>query len=278
MIFDRLSTFMSQLGDTLKSLIKVAVESRRCTISTLARRRPLVILGNGPSLNITLAEQRDKLDESDLMAVNFAANTPVVTNLKPRYYIVSDPHFFTRGVDSNGDRLMENISKVDWPMTLLLPARSVVDPRVQANGKITVERFNPVGAQGFKAIIYPLYTSGRAMPRPRNVLIPAIMTGIKAGYTEIYLTGADHSWSRTLSVDDRNTVVSVQPHFYEDKKEERERVTSVYRNVKLHEIMYSFHVAFKAYHTIAAYARRRSIEIINATPGSFIDAFDRRPL
>ncbi len=116
------------------------------------------------------------------------------------------------------------------------------------------------------------------MPRPRNVLIPAIMVGMAMGYKEIFIIGADHTWTRTLEVDDDNNVVSVQPHFYKDNEEEKQRVTSVYRNVRLHDMLLSMHLAFKSYHTIARYARERGVRIVNATPGSFIDAFQRERL
>ena len=116
------------------------------------------------------------------------------------------------------------------------------------------------------------------MARPRNVLIVAIMVAMKMGYRTIYLTGADHSWTRTLEVDDDNTVVSIQPHFYKDNDEEHARVASVYKNIRLHQLLLSFHIAFKAYFTIARYAAHRGVEIYNSTPASFIDAFPRRPL
>lgn len=114
------------------------------------------------------------------------------------------------------------------------------------------------------------------MPRPRNVLVPAIMTAMRAGFKEIYLAGADHGWLTTLSVTDENEVVSIQPHFYKDNDSEQKRVASVYRDVRLHEILLSMHLAFKSYHRIEQYARRRGIDIFNATPGSFIDAFRRK--
>lgn len=98
------------------------------------------------------------------------------------------------------------------------------------------------------------------------------------GYKEIYLTGADHSWTRTLSVDDNNRVVSIQPHFYADNSAEQQRVTSVYSNVTLPRIINSFYIAFNAYHQIAGFADRIGVKIINSTPGSFIDAFTRSPL
>jgi hypothetical protein len=101
------------------------------------------------------------------------------------------------------------------------------------------------------------------------------MVAMQAGFRHIYIAGADHSWLRTISVNDRNEVVSIQPHFYKEDDKEQSRVMSVYRNVRLHEVLQSFYVAFRSYHEIADYAQRRGVEIINITPGSFIDAFSR---
>lgn len=276
MIFDKIATLASKSGDTLKGLAKTILLSHRCTISKKERQRPLIILGNGPSLNELLKNDIDRLKDFDLMAVNFAANTQMFTMLRPKYYILVDPHFFNPLQDNNVASLIDNLTKVDWPMTLFVPASAKIDNRLTDNVMLNIERFNPIGAEGFSTVIYPLYDTGRAMPRPRNVLIAAIMTGIQAGYKTIFLTGADHSWTKTISVEENNMVVSVQPHFYEDDKTEKDRVTSVYQGVRLHEIMYSFHVAFKAYHIIASYADSRCVRIYNATPGSFIDAFPRR--
>ena len=116
------------------------------------------------------------------------------------------------------------------------------------------------------------------MPRPRNVLIPSIMAAIAMGFKEIYLTGADHSWMKTISVNDNNQVVSIQPHFYKDNDKELARVRTDYLHRPLHTILDSFRIAFASYHTIARFAATRGIRIVNSTPGSYIDAFPRAPL
>ena len=72
--------------------------------------------------------------------------------------------------------------------------------------------------------------------------------------------------------------MSVQPHFYRDNDAEHQRVASVYKNVRLHELLLSFHIAFKAYFDVDEYARYIGANIYNATPGSFIDAFPRKSL
>ena len=123
--------------------------------------------------------------------------------------------------------------------------------------------------------MHPIYDWGWAMPRPRNVLIPSIMSLMREGFKEIVLIGADHNWSKTLWVTDRNCVVSVQPHFYKDDDKELRRAEEIFKNVRLHEVYENYAIAFKSYFYVKAYAECCGVKILNATPGSFIDAFPR---
>lgn len=278
-----ISNFISALGNTLVGIVKIATMSRLSTTGKQPHVHgdSLLILGNGPSLNETITNDLDILQTHPCMAVNFAANSDEYLRIKPRYYILADPHFFTSGDgDTNVEHLFERIAQLtDWEMTLFIPSEHVKKFDLpSANDKVTVCAYNCVGVEGFAAFENYVYAHGLAMPRPRNILIPALMVGICLGYKNIYICGADHSWTRTLSVSNDNKVVSVQPHFYKDNANEQARVTQVYENVRLHEILNSFYVAFKSYHTIKRYADTKHIKIYNATPGSFIDAFPRQNL
>lgn len=268
-----------KLFNSVKSLAKVAAQSRRCSVSRVPDAGRIIIMGNGPSLNQTIGEHLDLLSSTPAMAVNFAANAPVFREIKPRFYVLADPYFFSGANDDNLGRLWNSLGTVDWPSTLYVPASQVAKVRTSVGSRyLTVEGFNAVGADGFDALNYFLYDRGLAMPRPRNVLIPAIMLAIKAGFTEIDIVGADHSWMKTLSVTDDNEVVSVQEHFYADSANEKARVRHEYRGYALHQIVESFAVAFRSYSEIQKYALRRGVRIYNCTTGSFIDAFPRRPL
>lgn len=269
---DKIAGFIENMLLTAKGIAKIAIQSRRCGLKSEDRDgRRLIIMGNGPSLAETIRDHSDKLHSADTMAVNFAANAPEFFEIRPKYYILADPHFFSSD-DANVARLMENLSGVTWPMTLLIPREAEWK---SDNPHITIGRYNAVGVEGFDCFTTAVYRRGLAMPRPRNVLIPAIMAGIKLGYKDIAIVGADHTWTQTLSVTDCNEVVSIQPHFYKESTDETDRIRAVYKGVRMHDILYSFHVAFKAYHLIRKFADRQNVSIINATPGSFIDAFDR---
>lgn len=278
-ILDKLSNGASAFGSTLASLLKTLLLSRRISPRGSDKgERTLVILGNGPSLRTMLETRPDWLGGTDKLAVNFAANTTMFQALRPEYYILADPHFFHgEQKDPNVKRLWENILSTDWPMTLFVPAKEKNGAlaKINHNNHISVKTFNMTPAEGWRGVIYPLFNAGLGMPRPRNVMIPSIMTGIREGYRRILLAGADHSWLQTLFVDEENNVVSVQPHFYADNEKEKERVRSEYAGYHLHDILGSMTVAFRSYHQIADYARKRGVQIINATPGSYIDAFPR---
>ncbi|MFN5736912.1 MAG: hypothetical protein ACK444_12775, partial [Flavobacteriales bacterium] len=56
-------------------------------VSKQSSDKPLLILGNGPSLNATLTENPlERLAHFDLLAVNNAANAELFTQLRPSFY------------------------------------------------------------------------------------------------------------------------------------------------------------------------------------------------
>lgn len=275
------SRIIRNTAASLKSVAKVALLSRRTEAPARSSKNKdsIIVLGNGPSLNETIAAFEPLLVSTPTVAVNFMANSPVFQRLKPDYYVLADPHFFTGLAHDNVTTLWNTLSKVDFPMTLCVPAPRVKDARRLLGPHcktVKVVGFNFIGAEGFPGLERALYSRRLAMPRPRNVLIPAIMMAVAAGYKDIYVTGADHSWLETLRVDDNNHVISVQPHFYADSKKELERSAVEYQGIRLHELLDSFRIAFSSYHTLRRYADAAGINVYNATPRSYIDAFERR--
>lgn len=272
-MMNRLSESVSDLWATLLGIIKVVLLSRHTRMPHVTGGT-INILGNGPSL-------RDVLDsglpDGDRLAVNFAANDESFFTLQPQYYSLIDPHFFTgRESDPNVERLYSNLNRVDWPMTLFVPAGRLARRLHIDNRAIRVVPINCVGVDGYRWLQNIIYNMRLGMPRPRNVLIPSLMAAIWMGYKKIRIYGADHSWTRTLWVDDDNRVMSVQPHFYKDNELEHQRVTSVYSGLRLHQVLGSFAVAFRSYHDVRQFADHCGVDIINCTKGSFIDAFRRQ--
>lgn len=273
------SGFLDNTLATIKSCVKQVVEKSAKINPANSATNQLIILGNGPSLRTNLDNDLDLLRSADTLAVNFAANTPEFSEIQPTYYLLADPHFFDKaGEDPNVGRLIENLNSITFPMTLFVPAGARKADSYFHNHNLTVKHFSFTAVEGYTWFENAMMNSHRGMPRPRNVLIPSIMVGIWLGYKEIYLLGADHSWLKTLSVNDRNEVVSIQPHFYKEDSREQQRVNEVYLNRQLHEVLESMMIAFKSYHRIREYADRCGTQIFNSTPSSMIDAFERASL
>ena len=276
---DKIKCTAVNLTDSLASLLKVTLMSRLPSGTGENGGKTLIVMGNGPSLRDAIDNHHDILDKYDLLSVNFAPNTPDFFELRPEIHLLADKVFFTEEQGGNVSAMWQALHRVDWNMVLYIPVKMKRLEIVRSLPQnITVKYFNLTPASGWKWLRNLLYRAGLAMPRPRNVLVPSLMTAIREGYSRIVLVGADHSWSKTLWVTDNNRVVSVQPHFYQDNKKEQERVESLYKNIRLHEIYESFAIAFRSYFAVKEFADTRGVEILNATPGSFIDAFPRTPL
>lgn len=275
------SDFFLRFGNSIKSIVKVALKSRCCRFKKLGPEDgELIVMANGPSLNTTMTRHMETLKTHHTMSVNFAPLSEAFRAIRPKFHVIADPLFFSENPPENVALLYTALSSVDWPLTIFVPRERAknLPPEIAANPNIKIQRFNFVGAEGFSWLTKFLYDHKLAMPRPRNVLVPAIMCGIWMGYKDVYIVGADHSWMQTISVDENNNVISVQPHFYADSKNEQKRIDNAYRNYKLHQIVHSFYVAFRSYHTLARYAKKARVDIFNSTPASFIDAFPRKPL
>lgn len=278
-IVDKISKGAELTALSFKSIVKLIVESRRCTVKSVAAPdEALIVMGNGPSLADTIAQHGDVLERHPLMAVNYASRSKEFFELRPQFYTMIDPAFFDATNENATSQWHTLAERVDWPLTIFVPARAKVPNEINGNTYIKVERVNPVGVEGFEWLEDWAFASGRGMPRPRNVLIASLMVGLKLGFKTIYVVGADHSWTANLAVNDRNELIAIEKHFYEESADDRERIATIYRGVRMHQMMHSLYVAFKSYFAIERFAAKRGVKIYNATPVSFIDAFERKAL
>lgn len=279
--------FLIDTVNTLATLIKVLLWSRPVKLP-VKQHTEMLVLGNGPSLKTLLANHSGFLKDKDLMAVNHFADTDAYVNVKPAYYMINVPEFWTDQVDADvlqkKQRLIKNlVVKTDWPLHLVLgngarKSKDWVNLPVQ-NPNISLHYINPTPIEGFKPFRYFCYKHNCGMPRPHNVLIPSLMTAINMAYKTIYVAGADHSWLKDLYVADDNTVYLTQKHFYDAQKAQPDVMKKMGRGQRrLHEILHKFMLSFKAYFDINDYGKSQGVKIYNITPNSFIDAFERKKI
>lgn len=276
-IWDKLQMIGKNALQTSLSFIKIILFTRPVNndIYKLTKKKELVVLGNGPSLLNLIKHNTLFLSDKDLLAVNFAATSEYFETLKPQLYLAIDPAFFDNNEYCN--KLFGNLAnKTDWPMTLFLPIkvknRKNWKELLSCNRNITVQYVHTTPIEGYRWFCHTIFNLGWGMPRPRNVLIPAIMQGLRMSYKTIYIAGADHSWPRQVAVDENNRVYEDLRHFYTENEPQNRH----YFSKRLDEILESMVVAFRSYHFIERYAKSLNKKIYNITEGSYIDAFERK--
>lgn len=277
--------FFADFARSMATLLRLFLFIRwRKTIVRQHKKR-LIVLGNGPSLNPGLDLLGDAIRGNDLICVNYFPATEAFVRLKPAFFVSSAPEFFKDDVDENyikaRNQIFQSLAEhTSWPLEFFIAWEAKKFQFWQAilaqnkNIKITFYNVHPV--EGFRGFRHLLFRNQMGMPRPHNVLVPALMMGIHKGYREIVLLGADHSWLTQLSVDDQNNVLLNQKHFYDEHTSKPDVMKKLGRGQrKLHEVLWKFLYTFESYFVINEFARTSGVKILNATPGSFIDAFER---
>ncbi len=287
-----IQSFIVGLIQTKLSAIRILLQSNFIGIvQQETQTKPLLILGNGPSLNDTLKNNpAATLQGFDLMAVNAAACSDQFSALQPNLYILNAVTYFQNDselspfyIQAKYDLFEALKEKTRWEMTLLVPFRAKksteFQQQIESNSNLKVRYFNQTPVEGLNFWSHRWYNLGWGMPRPHNVLIPGIMTGIRLGYKTIAIVGADHSWLADLSVNDKNEALLRHVHYYATDGTQPMKVEDrIDRPRKLHEIIHKFYLSFKGYWQIKSYANTKQVSIINASSVSMIDAFDRKSL
>lgn len=273
--------WFGMLWQSLLSVVKIVLQSKLVTRLPGHFSNPdeLLILANGPSLKRTVEESADFVRGKTLLAVNFCVTSPMFEQLKPELYLIADPLFWI--VPEKREQLFRTMAeKTTWDMSFLVPARALKNkewqPLLAGNPHIRLYIYNTTPIEGFQGFCNWIFSKGWGVPRPHNVLIPSIAMGIRLPFKKIYLAGADHSWLPEITVTDDNVVLMHQKHFYDQNKSKAATVTQEnLHSARLYTILYHMYVAFKSYFVLEDYARSRGKEVINVTPGSYIDAFKR---
>lgn len=282
---EKFQHFVSQLFSSIGTVLKVILRSKlRIQLPSIKNER-LIIMGNGPSMKEVIHKHAEQLVGKNLWAVNYFGNSDLFELVKPNYYLIVGPEFWREGVREQNIRLrkilFDNfISKTKWSMQIFLPAEAFksafLKEYLDKNEHLSFHPFNTTPVEGFDFLTHSFYRFNLGMPRPHNVIIPSLMVALNLGFKNIFLTGVEHSWLPTISVNDNNEVLHLNKHFYDpsDLKNHKMYLLGI-RPRRLHEVLHKLMLAFKGYFTIRDYAETMDAKIHNTTPKSFIDAFER---
>lgn len=223
-----------------------------------------------------LRQQLDTLDESaDYMVVNSFVVDPAYTRIKPKYYVIADSGFYI----IRKAQLDKIFSDTTWPLYLVVDGGGTQQYNwLQSTDMVSVIKVNAEPYIGPTEYRDYCYDHNLAMPPVGNVLNMAIYVAIYLGYERVELYGVEHSWLNSLYVDDQNRLHRSDTHFYKESKDKNDIILQHPNGqyTKLHEILGEYTVIFKTYWELREIAERHGCKIINCTPNSYIDAFERK--
>ena len=287
-----MKSFILNFIQSIASIGKVIILSKFNNILNLKdnRKKECIILGNGPSLTKSIKKYSLELNNYDLICVNNFVASDLFSEIKPSFYIIAAPIFFKpeNELSSIYLELRNNIFsklqiKTNWNLNLMVPfvakKSSYFQHFLESNSFITPIYFNATPIEGLKFVNNFLFNLGLGMPRPHNIVIPAIMNCIYLNYEKIYLIGADHSWLPEISVNQQNEALVNQKHFYDENESKPLKMEDyITRPRRLHEIIHKFYLTFKGYWEIKSYANYKKVQIYNSSEYSMIDAFEKREI
>ncbi len=245
----------------------------------------MAILGNGPALAEELPRLLEEMrgGDRDFLAVNFFAEDERFTELRPAYYVLSDPMFFR---DTTERQRIEALyramnERVAWPMNLYVqyynPER--FDYRAALpNPNIRIVPFHTLTYRGLRRLEFWLYRHGLGSANFGTVVQVGEYIALLLGYKRIELYGVDHTLLEGLCVDDANRLCRADRHYYDGGEPADPR--PMYQKVPRRPYTMAVYLAevaelFRGHEVLRDYARSLGARIVNRTRGSMIDAYER---
>ncbi len=289
--FAKTDRFLRNLYETGFYFLAMAVKEnfrnyirRAGTVGTPAPT--MAILGNGPALAEELPHLLEEMrgGDRDFLAVNFFAEDERFTELRPAYYVLSDPMFFR---DTTERQRIEALyramnERVAWPMNLYVqyynPERFDYRAAVGDNPNIRIVPFHTLMYRGFRRLEFRLYRHGLGSANFGTVVQVGEYIALLLGYKRIELYGVDHTLLEGLCVDDANRLCRADRHYYDGGEPADPR--PMYQKVPRRPYTMSVYLAevaelFRGHEVLRDYARSLGARIVNRTRGSMIDAYER---
>jgi len=247
--------------------------------STPKKSQEIFILGNGPSLNSFLEKNLNKINEKDVLVVNYFALTSYFEFLKPSFYLMLDEDIYNfnpliyNDYNKKNYELTSTFNKVSWNMTLFVPLKFKKSKLINLikNENINIIFFNSTPVKGHRMVENFLYKTNLGMPKPETVTIPAIFLAINLKYTILNLHGVESSWLKDLKITHDNEVIVNLPHFYKGS----ESIAGHSTLKTLSAFLITQANCFSSHMRLQEYSIYNSCEIYNYTPESYIDAYKK---
>jgi hypothetical protein len=275
-------SFLAKLYSSFLSILKVISQSDFSLEKLKLNEHTCLILGNGPSVNQTIEQDLEKVQNMFSICVNHFGSTSSYETLQPNMYLLLDPLFQDPNYDL-GQKLIQQIcSKTQWPLIIYMPQdfkKSVqIIQQFKSNSYIQVHFFNYTIVNGFDSLNQYFFKKGWGMIQSQNVLVCAIFQALQLGFKEIYLTGADHTWHENMKVSDvDNALLLNDTHFYGTK--DINLTARLAKNTTIESPLalqfLSLYKVFLGHQKNAQFAQDQGVRIVNISHHSNIDVYER---
>lgn len=251
------------------------------------------VLVNGPSLKKVFEDYDNGkiMIDNNCFFVNLSPLDPHFFKIRPKHFCLSDPIFYQdfpakkEQVRRMYDLLQE---KVDWDLNLYMnfpheaEYRKLIAYSRISNPHIHFIRMNRNVCEYLSpSLRNRLYDTTWFMPEDGTIANLAIYIALIEGYKNIELYGADHTMFLELAVNQNNELCSLDTHFYENGKPQmhvlKNCLTTEDKAFKVHEFLYIVYVMFHSHYLLKQFADYKGAHILNCTPNSMIDVYDRKP-
>lgn len=264
---------ISVISVCLLSSLRVARRLKHVEVGELSAKA--FVLANGSSLKEILENEQlgKEICENDSIVMNYFAISDYFTLVRPKFYVLMDPVFFEeKNIQDNikVKQMFEALNKLDWDMKLYIvntPSAKKARKYI-TNDYVEIVLFNGTRARGGIRLQNFFYRHNLGIPSSRNVIIPAMMILINAGYKKIYLYGAEFSWTKSIDVNPQNNKVFLNDgHFYQSQD------VVYYEKGWYKWYLENIVEMLDGVYQVAEYAKAMHVVVINRTKSSFIDAF-----
>jgi len=165
---------------------------------------------------------------------------------------------------------------IDWKLVVIIPSQNIrYVEKMICNGNIEVKYYNSIYfCSKINAIKHIAYRYNLAIPGDINVVCVALYCAMQMGYPRIFLHGVDSDTYKQISVNKENEMVLTDDHFYGTDCRNLTK-EGYYNPGELYKQLECEVKRFKTYAEISGYAKYLGMSVINASPSSMVDAFDR---
>lgn len=235
----------------------------------------IIILGNGPSINETNFLSK-KFSRFDFLCVNFfGLDKERFFALKPKYYCIVDPAFFSKDntKDTKRIRKLYNIfEKVEWEMHIVI---FCIDKIKIRNKNIKILNLNRNIYDGNNSIIMNyLFRKKMACIACSTVIQTCLYFAITYKAKAIYLYGVENDWHREIYVNKNNEVIRKFRHFYGNEELNLTKDKKLKKG-ELDICFYSLYIDLHIYKKLKLYADYMEIPVYNCVENSYIDVFKK---